>query len=142
MLKIVPIQLAISSDLCRDRGLTYCSTTRDHSGINRFLFFFPNRTGFSMYASWTRCDNDRPPFLLFFSFCVAFFPLCFIIGDREFLTGGPPALRHTRCLLGRRMFFLFLLFYRLCRDKSGTRCLSDLSLRVKIKIVFQRNVNR
>lgn len=49
-----------------------------------------------------------------------FFPLCFIIGDREFLTGGPAALRHTRCLLGIRMFLLlFLLFYRLWRDKSG-----------------------
>lgn len=51
---------------------------------------------------------------------VRFFPLCFIIGDREFLTGGPAALRHTRCLLGIRMFLLlFLLFYRLWRDKSG-----------------------
>lgn len=51
---------------------------------------------------------------------VRFFPFCFIIGDREFLTGGPAALRHTRCLLGIRMFLLpFLLFYRLWRDKSG-----------------------
>lgn len=53
---------------------------------------------------------------------VHFFPLCFIIGDREFLTGGPTALRHTRCLLGIRMFLvLFLLFYLLWRDKSGAK---------------------
>lgn len=69
-----------------------------------------------------------------------FFLLCFIIGDREFLTGGPAALRHTCCLLGRRMFFL--LFFCLFIDYGVIKMAQDicpcyLSLHVKIKIISE-----
>lgn len=71
-----------------------------------------------------------------------FFLLCFIIGDREFLTGGPAALRHTCCLLGRRMFFLLLFFYLFIDYDGVIKAVQDicpcyLSLHVKIKIISE-----
>lgn len=113
-----------------------CSTAFDvYTIIFDLTSFFRMRQVFESTCREMWCDNEcsRCSFAshpqhgtrAFF-----FFLLCFIIGDREFLTGGPAALRHTCCLLGRRMFFLllfFLSFYRLwwC-DKSGPRYLSLL----------------
>lgn len=142
MSKIVVQVVAISGDFCRDRDWSHCPTmfdTRDYSRFNVFL-----RTGQVLKYVYVPWDVMRQrSFMLFFYIATSvvrtggfFPPFCFIIGDREFLTGGPAALRHTPRLLGRRMFLpSFFFLYRLYRDKSGARCLSHLSLCVKIKIV-------
>lgn len=114
MPKIVAIVLAISGDLCRDCIRLHCSAAFDVYDYFRFNVFFQMR---QVFESTGKCDATQRMFTLFFCIastawyaCVFFFLLCFIIGDREFLTGGPAALRHTCCLLGRRMFFLLFFF--------------------------------
>lgn len=144
--KIVAIVLTISGDLCRDCIRLHCSTVFDVYDYFRFNVFFQMRQVFESTCREMWCDNEcsccsfasRPQHGTHTFF---FFLLCFIIGDREFLTGGPAALRHTCCLLGRRMFFL-LFFFCLFIDYGVIKVTQDicpcyLSLHVKIKIISE-----
>lgn len=126
-----------------------CSTAFDvYTIIFDLTSFFRMRQVFESTCREMWCDNEcsRCSFAshpqhgtraFFF-----FFLLCFIIGDREFLTGGPTALRHTCCLLGRRMFFLLLFFCLFIDYDDVIKAVQDicpcyLSLHVKIKIIFE-----
>lgn len=115
MPKIVAIVLAISGDLCRDYIWLHCSTAFDVYDYFRFNIFFQMRQVLNLRAG--KCDATTNVHVVLLHRIHSmvrmhfFFLLCFIIGDREFLTGGPTALRHTCCLLGRRMFFLLFFVF-------------------------------